>query len=574
MIEVTTRIQSHTGGENIELTKENTRLQQISIALRENKVALTECKEELERTITALEKREAELERANTALEKQNTEFQRANTALTEQKTELDRTNIALTERKTELEDANMEAGKANTALQNENASLKERLAQLEQDNASLTAREEEKDKQLARFEEHTSGLEKDLKDERAKNKGLNETVRKNAGNEERLEKYIASAEDGNNKLKSDIKSLEKERDHVAWQLSHEKLEHRRTKDEYAALGLKLKKLSEDADGVRKLLEAKQEESDRKSETISTLNARIESLEQVEADLTEARNVTGGLQDQLLRLTDELPRFNPDPKVFMAPAVPKPDEKARMPRSLADDLGSGPQPDNLNGNGSPHPSDDDDSEHSSPPSDDGDKNEVAVQVEIREVIREVSGATICVFVPYRTSWFQVEIDAIKLFQAWLLSTGHAVPFILNWIWMKLFGRPLFGGNPQPTNVALPAVPAQNQGLVQPHNGINGGGSTSSTTNPTNGANQVHPQPSTPSTNGNTEPGPAVPPPNYSNGTADIPDETLPVVAQVARRSWWKADVDPNAPAAASTLFALALHLIFYFLLYVCIFGLL
>jgi hypothetical protein len=58
-------------------------------------------------------------------------------------------------------------------------------------------------------------------------------------------------------------------------------------------------------------------------------------------------------------------------------------------------------------------------------------------------------------------------------------------------------------------------------------------------------------------------------PSEDNGPVFESGENLPHEANLPQSNWWNANVDPKSPPPASTLFAFALHLIFYYFLYVC-----
>jgi hypothetical protein len=228
-----------------------------------------------------------------------------------------------------------------------------------------------------------------------------------------------------------------------------------------------------------------------------------------------------------------------------------------------------------------------------------------------------------------TCWVQVEINVAILFHAWLRSAGRAVPFFRSFVKTQIAGNPAHqppdGGNPQ-AQTPLAAVPAATQSPIHPANGINEvtsqlptpqtNGKTHPSTELGDASNALGPalqngengtiDGESPTTEGPsrpptlamftaagigegeaTEPIPPSPPPTSSKvrkaselidpvGLAESHEPTVPAIedlpeeANIPRTSWWwNAEVDPNAPPAAQTLFAFGLHLIFYYFLYVC-----
>lgn len=386
----------------------------------------------------------------------------------------------------------------------------------------------EEKDRQVTHAEKQSEGLLQELKDEKAKIDGLHEKIKALKEREANNEKYITKIEVDAKDFQGQVNDLQNDKAHLEAQIGSERAEHQRVVVEQLSLRAKYDALKTDTDGVRSKLETEQTDNKRLREHIDELKTTITGLEHVQTELEEEKKISDGLRNQWARLKDELPRFNPDPQLAIKPQIasgPALDEQLpKTPRSLAFELEGGSS---LSGttlesgaeSGDSKLSDVASNDGSSSSSDDSEANDDDHGTEIgavdgHEVLRNFY---VRVYVPYRTyahnpfrCWFQVDINTAFVFRNWLLeATARATPLLRR-------------------TSKIQSIRA---------------------------SNPAH-SPSTETDTLSTHP--------HSNGKSG---ENLPHDANLPR-SWWNVDPNNNPPAA-QTLFWFALHLVFYYFLYVC-----
>jgi hypothetical protein len=388
----------------------------------------------------------------------------------------------------------------------------------------SLKDEVEEKDRQVNHAEKQSEGLLQELKDEKAKTDELHDKIKALKEKEANNEKYITKIEGDAKDFQSQVTELQRDKTQLEAQIGSERADHQRVVVEQHSLRAKYDALRTDTDGVRSKLETEQTENKRLRKHTDELKTTITGLEHVQTELEEEKKISDGLRNQWARLKDELPRFNPDPQVAIKPQIaPSPDpdvQPPKTPRSLAFELegrssltlesgaesGDSKLSDVASNDGSSSSSD------NSEDNDDDNGTEIGA-VDGHEVMRDVY---VRVYVPYRTyahnpfrCWFQVDINTAFVFHNWLLeATARAAPLL------RQTGRiqSIRASNPAHSSIETDTL------------------STTPHSNGKSGKNLPH-------------------------------DSNLP-------RSWWNADPNNNPPAA-QTLFWFALHLVFYYFLYVC-----
>ncbi|KAE9365291.1 hypothetical protein N431DRAFT_353021 [Stipitochalara longipes BDJ] len=457
-----------------------------------------------------------------------------------------------------------------------------------------LTDEADQKEKQYKRVEDQAAEFQKELEAEQGKIKNLHNVINAAKKLETDREEHIKNVEGQAEEFQNQVDELNKDKQHLENQLTYEQGERAREARALGVLQTRYDKLNNETQGIRDLLTATQGDNARLEQHNGELKATITDLQHVEAEIVEEKKISQGLRAQWERLKDELPRFDPSPKLAIAPPAPGPNGQplgqSKTLQSLANELegfASGTNSNHESGAESPVKVSSSDSSESSSSSDDDDDNETAVaEVEVKEVIREVevSGPpqTIRIYVPFQTSahnpiicWLLVYANLFILFRKWLSQVvGRAAPWLRRTAIQAACGHDGSAPNGATNGASGPASvngPALN-------GTVNGSPVPTTATEPASG-----PQPDS-LANVSNSPAPQTPLDPRFNRIAELiepvvpghddratypPGEGPPRATHVPRH-WFGTNIEPiNNPPVFSTLLAFAFHLIFYYALYVC-----
>ncbi|KAH8793757.1 hypothetical protein F5882DRAFT_483571 [Hyaloscypha sp. PMI_1271] len=467
----------------------------------------------------------------------------------------------------------------------------------------------DQKEKHIQHVESQAAKFKEELEAEQEKVRTLHENIKKAKEQADGREQYITQTEGHAKGFEDQIKELELDKAYLNNQLAYERSERHHVDTAKGVLSTKYDKLLYETNNVRGQLDATQKENGRLKGHVDELKATITGLEHVQAEALEDRKIAQGLRRQWERVRNELPRFNPSPQAAIAPPPPPPGPDVQVEQSKTQNLASelpldfdrgstqesNGESDAATATTTPSngdPSDESSDGSSSSSSEDGDDADdddgTEVNGEITEVIREVlvPSPPIRIYVPYQKThhnpffcWVLVEFNIGILFRNWLsYSAGRAAPLLRRKARTVegaspngLSQSPSGGGTPNGVSGA-PSAPSpvdpkseKDAELIQPVNGT---------------APDGNPSPN--SASGTPSESPPVDPkilevanliehvvPSEDNRETYPSGENHPLDEHVHRPSL-NANINPsNSPPVIRTLFAFALHLVFYYFLYVC-----
>lgn len=539
---------------------------------------------DLKRTRDDLENDKTNLERTRDDLENDKKILERARDDLESDKKNLERT-------RDDLETDKMNLERERTEL----------LNKLQRASDSI----DQKEKHIQHVEAQAAKFKEELEAEQEKVRTLHENIKKAKELADGREQYITQTEGQAKEFEDQVKELEKDKLDLNHQLVYEKAGRYNVETAKGVLSTKYDKLLDETNNVRGQLDATQKENGRLKGHIDDLKTTITSLEHVQAEALEDRKVAQGLRRQWERMRNELPRFNPSPQAAIAPPPPGPDGQAgRAEQSKTQNLASelpfdfdhgsiqesngesdAPTTTTQSSNGKPSDGSSSSSSSSEDCGDANDDNDTEVNDEITEVIRKVHvhSPRIRIYLPYQKTlhnpfscWVLVEFNTAILFRNWLsYAAGRAAPLL------RRKGRTVEGTSPN----GLSQSPSGGGTL----NGVRGTPSAPSPVDPKSEKDAELIQP----VNGTAPDGP--------NGASVSPSEPSPVDPKILevvnliepvvpsednretypsgenlprdehfRQPSSNANINPsNSPPVFGTFFAFALHLIFYYFLYVC-----
>jgi hypothetical protein len=472
----------------------------------------------------------------------------------------------------------------------------------------------DQKEKHIQHVESQAAKFKEELEAEQEKVRTLHENIKKAKEQADGREQYITQTEGHAKGFEDQIKELELDKAYLNNQLAYERSERHDVDTAKGVLSTKYDKLLYETNNVRGQLDATQKENGRLKGHVDELEATITGLEHVQTEALEDRKIAQGLRHQWERVRNELPRFNPSPQAAIAPPPPPPPgpdvqvEQSKT-QNLASELpldfdrgstqesngeSDAPTTKTTPSNGDPSDeSSDGSSSSSSEDSDDADDDDgTEVNGEITEVITEVirevevPSPPIRIYIPYQKThhnpffcWVLVEFNIGILFRNWLsYAAGRAAPLLRRKARTVegaspngLSQSPSGGGTPNGVSGApsapSPVVPKSEKDaeLIQPING------TAPDGNPSPNSASGTPSESPPVDPKILEVANLIEPvvPSEDNRETYPSGENHPLDEHVHRPSL-NANINPsNSPPVFGTLFAFALHLVFYYFLYVC-----
>jgi peptidoglycan hydrolase CwlO-like protein len=564
---------------------------------------------DLKRTRDDLENEKTKLEHTRDDLENDKKNLERACDDLENDKKNLERARDDLARDKKYLELSLDTVVMDKVTLDRERTEL---LNKLQRASDSI----DQKEKHIQHVESQAAKFKEELEAEQEKVRTLHEDIKKAKEQADGREQYITQTEGHAKGFEDQIKELELDKAYLNNQLAYERSERHHVDTAKGVLSTKYDKLLYETNNVRGQLDATQKENGRLKGHVDELKATITGLEHVQAEALEDRKIAQGLRLQWERMRNELPRFNPSPQAAIAPPPPPgPDVQVEQSKTqnLASELpldfdrgstqesnGESDTPTTTTTPSNGDPSDESSDGSSSSSSEDGDDaddddctevngeiTEVITEV-IREVIREVEvpSPPIRIYIPYQKThhnpffcWVLVEFNIGILFRNWLsYAAGRAAPLLRRKARTVegaspngLSHTPIGGGTPNGVS-GTPSAPSpvdpkfeKDAELIQPVNGTVPDGNPSP-----NGASGTpfEPSPVDPKI---LEVANLVEPvvPSEDNRETYPSGEILPLDEHVHQPSS-NANINPsNSPPVFGTLFAFALHLIFYYFLYVC-----
>jgi len=388
---------------------------------------------------------------------------------------------------------------------------------------ASLKESVAEKERQNVHLESVAEGFKKQFEAEEETVAERDATIKQLKDHDDELEKYITKCENEILELKDKVKQLEGDKAHLEVQLAFAKSEVVTANNGKAGTDT----IISDLRAANAVYQAKVTNADKETTSLkSKIEAQalvIGALQNVEGELIEARKISTGLREQLDRLHEDALRFDPRPKAHTAPLGA--DGRPPTLRTLADEVdevvisfGSG---------SSHHSGTESEVEVTGKTSiEDSESEAESAKTEIVEVVKNVPGPTIHVYVPYQTfahnpflCWFLTEFNFVVLFASWLRwASGRAASSLRRALSTQTPGGPApnsaqqtsNGGSSQPQNGTNGTAPAGQQPATQPQNG--------SVASPSPTTSQ--PAMQSPNGTGSTQPPPATQ--NGINGSSSPP----------------------------------------------------